>query len=157
VPKFILIPGTQRSKPQHKSKPTPSASRHKPTEQLELLMQDLSVFEYVYRDGANYKAWGTIMLRGRATEVDRQVIKNKFESGEYFIAEQLGIPALYEELWKFSDGPTEDDHVWHTFFELREFRGEDMGKKVFGTLEDLVSKINAIQEWDLELSPHWDA
>ena len=115
-----------------------------------------SIFEYLYRDASNYKVWGTLLLEGVANETDLQVLASKFESGELFIAEQLGIPALYADLWEFSNGPTEDDHVWHTFHALRAVTPDDTNVEIFGSLENLVAKINSVREWNLELSPHWD-
>ena len=113
------------------------------------------IFEYLYRDASNYKVWGTLLLEGVAKEADLQVLASKFESGEFFIAEQLGIPALYADLWEFSNGPTEDDHVWHTFHALRAVTPDDNCATVFGTVAQLVEKIESVKEWNLELSPHW--
>lgn len=115
-----------------------------------------SIFEYLYRDASNYKVWGTLLLEGVANETDLQVLASKFESGELFIAEQLGIPALYADLWEFSNGPTEDDHVWHTFHALRVVTPDDTRAEVFGSVADLVTKFKSVREWNLELSPHWD-
>jgi len=114
------------------------------------------IFEYFYRDASNYKVWGTLLLEGVAKEIDLQVLASKFESGELFIAEQLGVPALYADLWEFSGGPTEDDHVWHTFHALRAVTPDDSGAAVFGSVANLVEKIKSVKEWNLELSPHWD-
>jgi hypothetical protein len=117
---------------------------------------DFTIFEYLYRDAANYKVWGQLLLEGVVSEIDRQVLASKFESGDLFIAEQLGIPALYGDLWEFSDGPTEDDHVWHTFHALRAVTPEDPSTVVFGSVVDLVARIEAVEEWKSELSPHCD-
>ena len=76
-------------------------------------MGKFSVFSYLYRDASNYKAFGLLLLKGTASADDVEIWRQHFESSEFFIAEQLGIPALYAELWAFSDGATEDDHVWH--------------------------------------------
>ena len=119
-------------------------------------MQKFCVFEYLYRDAANYKAWGTLVLRGAATESDLKVLATHFESGEFFIAEQLGIPPLYAELWEFSNGPSIDDHVWHTFYGLRPATDEEIKKPVFNTVKNFVSKIKAVKDWNQELSPHWN-
>ena len=115
-----------------------------------------SIFEYLYRDASNYKVWGTLLLEGVANETDLQVLASKFEPGGLFIAEQLGIPALYADLWGFSNGPTEDDHVWHTFHALRAVTPEDASAEVFGSVADLVARIKSVREWNVELSPHWD-
>jgi hypothetical protein len=119
-------------------------------------VQKFCVFEYLYRDAANYKAWGTLVLRGTATESDLGVLATHFESGEFFIAEQLGIPPLYAELWEFSNGPSIDDHVWHTFHALRPATEEDINGPIFATLKEFISKIRVVKNWNQELSPHWD-
>lgn len=119
-------------------------------------MQKLCVFEYLYRDASNYKAWGTLLLRGTATASDLEVLATHFESGEFFIAEQLGIPPLYAELWEFSNGPSIDDHVWHTFYALRPATEEDIKEPVFDTVKSFISKIRAVKDWNQQLSPHWD-
>jgi hypothetical protein len=62
-----------------------------------------SVFSYLYRDASNYKAFGLLLLKGTASAGDVETWRQHFESGEFLIAEQLGIPPLYAELWAFSD------------------------------------------------------
>lgn len=118
-------------------------------------MTSLSIFEYLYRDASNYKAWGTLVLEGDATDADIAALLIQFESGSYFIAEQLGIPPLYSELWAFSSGPTADDHVWHTFHALRTATAQDIAKPIFCTLGELIQKVKAVTAWDETLSPHW--
>lgn len=119
-------------------------------------MKKLSVFEYLYRDASNYKAWGTLVLLGATTASDLEVLKSKFESGEFFIAEQLGIPPLYAELWEFSNGPSIDDHVWHSFYALRPATEEDITDPVFGTVKNFILRISGVKKWKPELSPHWE-
>ncbi len=118
-------------------------------------MKDFSVFEYFYRDASNYKAWGILLLQGSASHADLEDLRRHFESGDYFIAEQLGIPPLYAELWAFSSGPTADDHVWHTFSALQPATAQEMKAPVFGTLEYFLQRVKAVQVWDETLSPHW--
>ena len=118
-------------------------------------MREFSVFEYCYRDASNYKSWGFLLLRGVATSAEIAMLKNRFDAGCYFIAEQLDSPPLYSQLWAFSNGPTADDHVWHTFHVLRPATAQDMETPVFCALKNLVKKVNAIETWDETLSPHW--
>ena len=116
-----------------------------------------SVFEYLYRDAANYKAWGSLLLSGKPTQEDIAVLRACTESGEYFVAEQVGIPPLYEELWALSDGPTEDDHALHEFVELRTANKEDTETlPVFGELTKLLKTFRAVSKWDYSLSPNCD-
>ncbi len=119
-------------------------------------MVEFSVFDYCYRDASNYKAWGTLLLQGACSTSDIESVRKQLDSGEFFIAEQLGIPPLYGELWELSSGPTIDDHVWHTFFALRTATPEETNTSVFSKVENLISKIKNVETWNETLSPHWN-
>ena len=119
-------------------------------------MLKFSVFSYLYRDTANYKAFGQLLLKGAASADDVKTWRQHFESGEFFIAEQLGISALYAELWALSDGATEDDHVWHSFEELRAATAADLTLPIFDTVKSLTKKNKSVEVWSQNLSPHWD-
>ncbi len=96
------------------------------------------------------------MLEGLASDSDHDAIAKHFDAGEFFIAEQLGIPALYADLWELSGGTSVDDHVWHTSTELRAATADDIMLRVFGTVENFISNIKAIKSWNHTLSPHWN-
>ncbi len=115
------------------------------------------VFEYLYRDASNYKAWGEILLSGTPSQNDIEALLASLESGEYFVAEQVGIPALYQELWELSDGPNSDDHALHEFVALR-VASEDERKslRLFGDLSSLLKAFQAVTTWDYSLSPNFD-
>lgn len=119
-------------------------------------MTEFSIFDYFYRDASNYKSWGSLLLEGRATESQLEQLRTQLNCGEFFIAEQVGIPSLYAELWQFSDGPTEDDHVWHTFHELRQAHAEEIAGAPWGTVADLMARIQNVKTWNQTLSPHWE-
>lgn len=119
-------------------------------------MKNFNVFEYYYCDASNYKAWGSLLLLGSATNAEVEILQQQFDSECYLIAEQLCIPPLYSELWVFTNGPSEDDHVWHTFHAMRSASAQDIKAQVFGFLEELVQKVTAVNVWDETLSPHWD-
>ena len=119
-------------------------------------MADYVVFDYMYCDASNYKAFGALLLTGGVTEEDRKRFISKLAGREFFIAEQVGVPALYEELREFSDGPTEDDHVWHTFNLFRIPTEKDVGLPVWGPVSDLIKRFEKITFWNEALSPHWD-
>ena len=119
-------------------------------------MTKFSVFSYLYRDASNYKAYGQLLLKGTATAADVESLRQHFESREFFIAEQLGIPALCAELWAFSSGPISDDHVWHTFEGLKLATADDLTLPIFDTVKSLTKKIKSVVSWNEKLSPHWD-
>ncbi|MGB4912009.1 MAG: hypothetical protein WBO95_07730 [Candidatus Dechloromonas phosphoritropha] len=119
-------------------------------------MTKFSIFDYLYRDASNYKSWGSLLLEGRATEVELEALRTGLNCGEFFIAEQVGIPPLYAELWQLSDGPTEDDHVWHTFHELRPANAEEITGAPWGKVTELIARFITVRSWDEQLSPNWD-
>ena len=114
------------------------------------------VFDYMYCDAGNYKACGALLLTGEVTEDDRKRVISKLSGGGFFIAEQVGIPVLYGELWEYSGGPTEDDHVWHTFNLFRPPMEEDGDLPVWGTVSELVERFEKVAFWRENLSPYWD-
>lgn len=116
-----------------------------------------SVFEYLYRDAGNFKAWGALLLKGALTEAQVREMRTKLEGGEFFIAEQIGVPPLYQELWEYSDGPTESDHVWHEFFALRPSVENDLAESTpWGMANALFTAVSGIARWNERLSPHWE-
>ena len=74
------------------------------------------VFEYLYRDGANYKNWGEAVLpttSGQTLEqLDRQIRRSLID-GAYFVAEEALLPTLY-----FSTRDITVDHGWHEYSEI---------------------------------------
>lgn len=118
--------------------------------------KEYSVFEYVYRDASNYKAWGAILLSGAPLKNDMEIFRASLESHVYFVAEQVGIPALYKELWEFG-GPNCDDHALHEFVVLRA-ASEDERKslQLFASLPSLLKTFQAVTSWDYSLSPNFD-
>lgn len=119
-------------------------------------MVEFSVFNYCYRDASNYKARGSLLLQGLASSSDIKNLRGQLDSGEFFIAEQLGIPPLYAELWALSGGPSGDDHVWHTFSELRSATKDKPNVQVFDSVENFILKIKAVKTWNEKLSLHWN-
>jgi hypothetical protein len=116
------------------------------------------VFEYLYRDGSNYKAWGSLLLSGEPSQEDVAALKECLESGEYFVAEQVGIPPVYKELWDLSGGPTRDDHALHEFVALRVATDEERKlMPLFGGLSDLLKNFQAVTKWDYSLSSNFEA
>ncbi|MCK9380448.1 MAG: hypothetical protein M0P95_05200 [Sulfuritalea sp.] len=112
------------------------------------------VFEYLYRDAGNFKAWGALLLKGALTEVQVAEMRSKLEGGEFFIAEQIGIPPLYQELWAYSEGITESDHPSHEFFAVRPAEENDLAMGApWGTANDLFNAVTKVALWKEHLSP----
>jgi hypothetical protein len=114
-----------------------------------------TIFEYLYRDAGNFKAFGCVALCGAISAADREMIRTKLDAGEHFVSEQVGVPPLYEQLYQFSDGSTVSDHSWHEFVSFRECEALETDFKIGGTAKDFVRRFASVNEWDLSLSPHF--
>jgi hypothetical protein len=117
-----------------------------------------TVFEYLYRDASNYKAFGEILLTGSMSRASIQKLTDCFEDYCLFVAEQVRIPVLYEQLYQYSDGPTDDDHVYHEFLLCRSATPQEIDTlSSWGSTQDFLAAFqNAKGKWDLMLSPHAD-
>jgi hypothetical protein len=116
-----------------------------------------SVFEYLYRDASNYKVWGEILLSGVSSQNNIAILRACLASDTYFIAEQVGIPALYSNLWELSGGPTSDDHALHEFAALRPATEDEIKSvQLFGDLSSLLKTFQGVTKWDYSLSPNFD-
>lgn len=121
--------------------------------------QGYSIFEYLYRDAGNYKVWGELLLEGELTNEDVSRLTARFDEGELFIAEQIGVPTLYEELWRQCQcEPSEElDHVWHEFSEVRAATSEDLARlSPWGKADALLASVEKLSSWELTLSPNWE-
>ncbi|MEO7200420.1 MAG: hypothetical protein ABIY56_09420 [Dokdonella sp.] len=115
----------------------------------------LTVFLYLYRDAANFQAYGGLLLRGACTAKMEHFVRSNCDSHQYFVAEQVQVPPLYAELYKFSNGPTIDDVAFHEFLGLRPALPEDVESLTCtGSLYDLVGRFCHVRRWDCTLSPH---
>lgn len=103
------------------------------------MIDNCTVFEYLYRDAGNYKAWGQVLLTGHVSAEDERAFRSCLESSEFFVAEDVGVPSLQRELWALSGGPTEDDHGWHEFHGFREAMIEDLEGEVWGSVGRLLA------------------
>ena len=76
------------------------------------------VFEYLYRDGGNFKNWGEACFKNEQglslEEIDAQ-IRECLIDGMYFTAEKVGLPTLY-----FDEHNDELDHEWHEYDQVKE-------------------------------------
>lgn len=76
--------------------------------------------DYLYRDASNYKQHNSCIIAGEISDSQIETIMECLSEGEYFIPEQVGLPAKrFGEL-------SEDDHCW---MELDEYSFEHTKKK----------------------------
>lgn len=107
---------------------------------------------YGYRDGANYQAWTSLVCRGVDDGEMEARIRAACESGERFVAAQVGL----EEVFLFDEEGGEvsaADHGWHEFVELRRMEGEPEGAgDELEALEDVAERFEAASRegWKVE-------
>jgi hypothetical protein len=120
--------------------------------------KECCVFEYLYRDASNYKAWGGLLLSGIPSQSDISALQACLESDVYFVAEQVGIPAVYKELWDLFGGRTSDDHALHEFVALRVATASERNTlPLFGELSSLLKTFKSVIKWNYALSPNFDS
>lgn len=115
------------------------------------------VFDYIYRDGGNFKTHGQLLLTGYRPEAE-QMIRGCLEWDGQFVAEQVRVPSLCREHWEaVDDGPSDLDHAFHEFVSLRLADEGDAGLKAWGPLDSFLEQMRAAKgKWDVTLSPNCD-
>lgn len=114
-----------------------------------------SVFVYQYGDADNVSKPGRLLLRGKCNSTFEEAIRSACYSLEYFVAEQIGVPTLYAELYALSNGPTIDDIAFHEFLSLRPATWEEVESlALWADLDHFMSQFRAVRYWDCTLSPH---
>lgn len=114
------------------------------------------VFEYMYRDGGNWKTRGTLLLTGEADDASK-LIEQFCEPGGLFVAEQVGVPSLcFEHFNSCGEGPSDLDHAYHEFTGLRPATDEEVAAMpLVGSLTNLMERVQAAAgRWDVSLSPN---
>ena len=114
------------------------------------------VFNYLYCDASNYKAFGSVWLTGTLTGEESAELIRYLENGEFFVAEQIGVAPLYSSLFGDGGGPTEDDHAWHMFADFCEEAELAENAELWGEASSLLAAFRAAREnWQPELSPNF--
>lgn len=119
-------------------------------------MDSYSVFEYMYRDAGNWKTYGIILLEG-FQDGAASVLRECLEWGDQFVAEQVDVPALYEEHFKAcGDGPSGLDHAFHEFLQLRPAATDEISVlPITGSVQSLLARFRAAAgRWDVTRSPY---
>lgn len=115
-----------------------------------------SVFEYLYRDAANWKTWCSVLLGGTISDSDRAGIETKLDSGQFFIPEQIGLKSLVTSSGTCLSNSSADDHVWHEFVEFRTATLDEVSSlSLWGTSTELLRLIAVVGKWELERSPKY--
>lgn len=115
-----------------------------------------NVFLYQYRNASNYKVGGMLLLYGASRNVEEDMIRECCDAQTYFVADQVGVPALCDQLFFFDGRPTDDDRAFHEFQSLRIATAEEIASlTLWGSLRDLTCRfVRTDGHWDCSLSPN---
>lgn len=119
----------------------------------------LTEFLYMYRDAGNYKAHASVLLRGRLSQDQIDRATGAMEAGEFFVAEQVGIPPLYSTLFEINGGRTSADHAWHSLVGFREVPPEEetATQPIWGSTTQFIEVFEDVGDWDISLSPNYSS
>lgn len=116
-----------------------------------------TVFEYLYRDANNHKAFGKAAFEGSVDPELWDSAFRKLDDGTHFIAEQVGLPSHCDQLYRWSGGASTDaDHCWHEFVSVSVVEEGDLPPAVLkrGETNTFVDLLSSVEEWDIWLSPN---
>lgn len=116
-----------------------------------------TVFEYLYRDADNHKAFGKVAFDGSVSSESWDRAFQKLDDRTHFIAEQVGLPSLCGQLYRWSGGgPTDADHCWHEFVSVSVVEEGALPPAILklGKIAAFVERLSAVEEWDIWLSPN---
>jgi len=105
-------------------------------------------FNYLYRDGSNYKSWGEVIFSNSENLALNQItakLTDAFLPDKQFIADQVSIP---EKFLFLNEEFTRDDHCYHEFdcIEICEEHSTDsLGRSIADFLRDIETASN--QGW----------
>lgn len=71
-----------------------------------------TLFNYRYCDASGYNSWSDVVFEGAFDDAVLARLRCAFESGEFFVANQVRVPELFFETSSI------DDHCLHTFGRL---------------------------------------
>lgn len=107
------------------------------------------VFEYRYRDAANYKLFERVLFSGVVADCDVKLIRDRLFDGEWFIPEQVGLEPLQGRFSGYSETPDRDDHVWHEFVTLRPATEEEKhNMMVSGEKRAVLQAFQDLAHWE---------
>lgn len=116
-----------------------------------------TVFEYLYRDADNHKAFGKVAFDGPVLPEAWDRAVQRLDDGTHFIAEQIGLPPLCSQLYRWSGGgPTDADHCWHEFVSVSVVEEGELPPTVLklGAVEMFIERLSSVEDWDICLSPN---
>jgi hypothetical protein len=103
-----------------------------------------TVFEYLYRDGGNFKSYGMVLLQGTFSEEVHNTLTSCLIDGMWFVAKDVGLPDLFEGVTRW--GPSDLDHPWHEMAELRPATESEINElDCHRTLVELVDAFQAVK------------
>lgn len=123
----------------------------------EPLVSEAYALEYMYRDAANWKTFGLVILAGPIPPAMISSIVQTLDSGMLFVAEQVDIPPLQRRHHaKYGSADDDLDHAFHELVELRVATGDDRKHAIQTMPAARTAKLFAAASgrWNCRLSPY---
>lgn len=119
----------------------------------------MTLFEYLYRDAGNFKAFGSVALEGALSEEELERVGALLDGDGLFIAEQINVPVLYQQLYQWSGGATRSDHCWHEFLRVTVVEDGEVSPKAhrWGSADRFLKMLASVRRWEEERSPHFSS
>lgn len=114
-----------------------------------------TLFKYLYRDAGNYKVSGVLALSGEIDAESTTLVDQALESGEFFIAEQVGAPPLQPLLQRQFGGRNDGDHCWHSFEGWEVVEQCPIYLTPHDSVEQFVTRFAQTETWQECLSPEF--
>jgi hypothetical protein len=97
-------------------------------------------FRYLYRDGGNYKRWGSVVFgnkEGVSAQAAEFSLRVELSGNGLFIAEQVGVP----DVFLFSVFPlSPEDHCFQEFHSVEVVRGA-ITDRLGRTMAEFISEV----------------
>lgn len=105
-------------------------------------------FEYLYRDGGNFKNWGYVIFSNKQNipiVIVSEKIIELLDEGLYFKVDDLNIPDLH-----FNEFNQSIDHTWHEFYGCSATNDSitDCNQRDIQTIIDRLFELNKISKYN---------
>lgn len=94
-------------------------------------------FAYMYRDGSNYKSFGSCVFTGVIKAAGKMRAFTFFYMNNLFVAHQIGVPEVFHDSWPMYG----DDHCYHEAIALNDTTAEPTDAR---TIQEFISDLQRI-------------
>lgn len=101
----------------------------------------------MYRDAANWKQHGTVILDGKLSTEQINEIISALNEGEFFIPSQVGLTDLQDEFYANDKGDLENAHCWNTIESAECFELTNEEPTIERTAEEIYNNFMIVKKY----------